>query len=155
LYDFSPPEDPGDSIPLSLPFNAEAPVAEHTLLQHYVGHVAALMMPYEHLRNPWKLHYPATALSHSSADQNALYHALLAQSAFNIAQLRGNDNVMIEAGLRHYDLAIRKLFQSIGKGRSEYSDFSALLASIMTLLFVEVSKRFILCIACILRESDL
>lgn len=139
-YELSPLENLSDSIPQSLPFDADASAADSTLLQHYVNHVALLMMPYEHSRNPWKLHYPLTALSCISSNQSTLYHALLAQSAFNIAQLRGNDISMVEAGLRHYDLAIRQLSRSLDNGKEENTNLRALFAAIMTLLFVEVRR---------------
>jgi hypothetical protein len=79
-----------------------------------------------------------TALSGSSSNQPALYHGLLAQSAFNIAQLRGNDTSMMETGLKHYDLAIKELSLCLATSRRHQCQFSAMLATIMTLLFVEV-----------------
>lgn len=61
---------------------------------------------------------------------------MLAQAAFNIAYLRGNDNDMIALGSKYYDAAIKQLVPSI---QHADTDFSALLASIMTLMFAEVS----------------
>ncbi|KAH7057350.1 fungal-specific transcription factor domain-containing protein [Macrophomina phaseolina] len=108
--------------------------AERSLFHHYVSHVAAIMMPYEHARNPWKLHYPAVARGRTFPDQAALYHAMLSQAAFNISNLRAGDDAMAATGCRHYAAAIRQLMFVIG---DNVNDFGALLASIMTLVFAE------------------
>lgn len=128
-----------DSIPPSLSFGPKTTATDCALLQHYVNHVALLMMPYKDSRNPW-IHYPMTALRGSSSNQPALYHGLLAQSAFNIAQLH-NDPSMMETGLKHYDLAIKELSLCLATARRHQCQFSAMLATIMTLLFAEVRRK--------------
>ncbi|KAI0859857.1 fungal-specific transcription factor domain-containing protein [Xylaria cubensis] len=108
---------------------------ERMLFHHYVTHVAGIMMPYEHPRNPWKLYYPATALSCANADQQALYNAMLAQAAFNLAHLRGFDEDILTIGSKYYYSGIEKLL-SITRGQS--TDFGAMSASIMTIMFSEI-----------------
>jgi hypothetical protein len=107
---------------------------ERMLFHHYVSHVAIIMMPYEHARNPWKRHYPVVAHGRTFPDQTALYHAMLAQAAFNISELRAGDAVMMAAGSRHYEAAIQQLVSILGGKEKE---FGSLLASIMTLIFAE------------------
>lgn len=121
------------SLPRDLsPFPDFSP-NEQSLFRHYVSHIAVIMMPYEHARNPWRSHYPAAALCRTEA--NPLYHAMLAQAAFNISQLRGKDNVMIVTASKHYQLAIKQLQSMIFQ---DETSFCKLLVSMMTLLFVEV-----------------
>ncbi|KAI0546102.1 fungal-specific transcription factor domain-containing protein [Xylaria curta] len=108
---------------------------ERMLFHHYVTHVAGIMMPYEHPRNPWRLYYPATALSCAAADQQALYNAMLAQAAFNLAHLRGFDEEILTIGSKYYYSGIEKLL-SIARGQG--TDFGAMTASIMTIMFSEI-----------------
>ncbi|KAI8624354.1 fungal-specific transcription factor domain-containing protein [Xylariaceae sp. FL1651] len=109
---------------------------ERMLFHHYVTHVSEIMMPYEHPRNPWRLHYPAVALSRATADQQALYNAILAQAAFNLAHLSSNiDAHMVATGSRYYRLGIEKLLEIRG---DHTNDFGATIASIMTILFSEI-----------------
>ena len=125
-------------VPTTFP---EWTVGEKFLFHHYVSHVANIMMPYEHPRNPWKSHYPAVALEMASLKQNFLYSAMLAHAAFNIAHLRGNDDGFLRVGMKQYGDAIQALIHSIGQ---ESLDFPATMASIMTLMFAEVRKRGLL-----------
>jgi hypothetical protein len=94
------------------------------------------MMPYDHPRNPWKLYYPAVALSWASSDRNGLYHAVLAQAAFNLASLKGNNDKMMCLGFGHYGLALKQL---IGDIHISERDFDLSISSIMTMMFAEVS----------------
>jgi hypothetical protein len=123
-----------DRIPHALGAFPDATPDERSLFHHYVSHVAVIMMPYEHARNPWKLHYPAVAHGRTFPDQTALYHAMLSQAAFNISNLRAGDHAMTVTGFRHYAAAIRQLVLVIGE---KMNDFGSLLASILTLVFAE------------------
>jgi hypothetical protein len=113
----------------------DLPYAERSLFHHYVNHVAALMMPYEHPRNPWKFDYPATALYQVSSNQKALYNAMLAQAAFNLSHLGSKGSEMFSVGSQHYNHALQQLIPQISY---EKNDFSAMIASMMTLMFAEV-----------------
>lgn len=105
------------------------------LFHHYVTHVAVIMLPYEHPRNAWICHYPAMALDLASKRQGVLHNAILSHASFNIAHLRGNDTNFNNLGMKHYGNAIQSLISAIG---AETLDFSASVASIMTLMFAEV-----------------
>ena len=121
-------------IPHTMEAFPDTTPAERSLFHHYISHVAVIMMPYEHARNPWKLYYPAVAHGRAFPDQTALYHAMLSQAAFNISHLRSGDLIMTAAGTQHYAAAIRHLVPVIG---DKVNDFGSLLASIMTLIFAE------------------
>lgn len=117
---------------------------ERFLFNHYVNHVATIMMPYEHPRNPWKNHYPAVALELMSLRQSSLYYALVANASFNVARLLDKDRSYIQLGWKYSGIAIQALVGVLGK---DDLDFSATMASIMTLMFAEV--RMTLRIFCI------
>jgi hypothetical protein len=110
-------------------------IHEQLLFNHYINHVAIIMMPFEHTRNPWKSSYPAVALCDSTTDQNALYSALLAHSAFNLAQLGVDKDQMQTLATKYYILAIRQLRASIEHDKRQYA---YTMAVIMTLMMAEV-----------------
>jgi hypothetical protein len=126
-----------NQIPHPLHVFPDATSTERLLFHHYVSHVAVIMMPYEHARNPWKLYYPAIAQGRNFPDQTALYHAVLSQAAFNISHLRAHDDAMSTAGSLHYAAAMRQIVFVIG---DKVNDFGSLLASIMTLVFAEIYR---------------
>lgn len=105
------------------------------LLHHYVNHVAVIMMPYEHSRNPWRTHYPAVAYKMLSSGQRALHDAMLAHAAFNLSVLRGDEQQMSSIGSRHYAKAIQQLLPSLDRSQ----EASITMATIMTLMMAEVS----------------
>jgi hypothetical protein len=109
---------------------------EAFLFKHYVDHVALIMMPYDDQRNPWKSSYPAEALYSNSQEQKALFYAMIAQSALNLAHLGcSRENLMLQAA-RYYALAIKELRTCMEGAPGEYASF---IAAISTLMFVEVS----------------
>jgi hypothetical protein len=114
----------------------DASSAERELFHHYVSHVSGMMLPYEHPRNVWKTEYPAIALSMNTSNQRALYSAILAQAAFNVAHLCGNDPKLLSSASKYYERALSQLQLQIG----HQGDFPGMLAPIMTLLFAEVSS---------------
>lgn len=122
-------------IPTSLICGTPLKDHEAFLFKHYVDHVAALMMPYEDARNPWKSSYPAVALHSVSRVQIGLYRAMLAQAAVNLAHLGCNREMSLLLGAKYYSSAIAALRDSID---SRDGDYASLLAAIMTLMFVEV-----------------
>jgi hypothetical protein len=110
---------------------------EAFLFKHYVSHVAQLMMPYDDCRNPWMSSYPAEALSSSSKMQKVLFHAMLAQSALNLAHLGcSRENLLLQAG-NYYAIALNELRGCMEDTPTDYAGF---IAAISTLMFVEVSK---------------
>lgn len=127
--------DPFSLIPPTMTLRPDTAPEKRLLFHHYVSHVAIIMIPYEHARNPWKLYYPATALCRTAPDEHPLYNAMLAQAAFNLACLRGHDDQMPAIGSRYRELAVQQL---IGNDRLGDDGFGALVATIMTLVFAEV-----------------
>lgn len=113
---------------------------EAFVFQHYVNHVAYIMMPYEDSRNPWQSSYPAVALYHMSKHQRSLCMALLAQAAFNLAHLGCQHQRMLELAIKYYASAMEELRFSLMEQQKDYGTF---IACIMTLMFVEVG-RFVL-----------
>lgn len=116
------------------------PFPDHTsdekfLFHHYVNHVGTIMMPYEHPQNPWTSHYPAMALELGPSRQSCLYNALISHAAFNVSRLLGWDTGYMHMGWKYYSIAIKPLVETIGR---EELNFSATMASIMTLMFAEV-----------------
>lgn len=115
-------------------FSSEASI-EPFLFHHYVEHVAALMLPYQHPRNAFETQYPSAALESASAGKKGLYFAILAQAAFNLAQLRNNDAAMLYYGAKYYGKSMRELSRAIER---QDIQFPTMLSSIMTLMFAEV-----------------
>ncbi|KPI40450.1 uncharacterized protein AB675_7797 [Cyphellophora attinorum] len=107
---------------------------EKFLLNHYVNHVAVIMMPYEHYRNPWRTHYPSVAYTMLSSGHRALYDAILAHAAFNLSVLRGDEQRMSFVGSRHYTKAIQQVLPSLTRNE----EASIAMAAIMTLMMTEV-----------------
>ncbi|KEF57002.1 uncharacterized protein A1O9_07192 [Exophiala aquamarina CBS 119918] len=93
------------------------------------------MMPFEHMRNPWKSSYPAAALCDAATNPNALYSALLAHSAFNLAQLDVEKNQIQSLATKYYLLAIQQLRAGMECGKGQYS---YTVAVIMTLMMAEI-----------------
>ncbi|KAH8734522.1 fungal-specific transcription factor domain-containing protein [Ilyonectria robusta] len=123
------------SIPQAMDSFPDSTWDEVFLFHHYVTHVAIIMMPYEHSRNPWKSQYPVAALELASSGQKSLYSAMLAHAAFNVAHLRGIDKEMVRLGSKHYGEAIQEMLQTIS---GEELDFPATMVSMMALMFAEI-----------------
>ncbi|KAH7187434.1 fungal-specific transcription factor domain-containing protein [Fusarium oxysporum] len=110
---------------------------ERFLFHHYVTHVAFIMLPYEHPYNPWQCYWATAALQLALSGQKVLYRAILAHSAFNIAHLLGNDAKMANIALRYYNAALSHLTHDLVHSKT---DSSAMLASIMSLMFAEAYR---------------
>jgi hypothetical protein len=123
------------TLPRSLLYGTPLKDEEAFLFQHYVNHVAFLMMPYEDLRNPWKSSYPAVALYYMSQNHHSLYKALLAQAAYNLAYLDCGKERMLNLAANYYTSAISDLRQGLLDQQKDYGTF---VASVMTLVMVEV-----------------
>jgi Fungal specific transcription factor domain len=125
-------------FPLTGPLGCDTPLKddEALLFQHYVNHVAFMMMPYVDNRNPWRSSYPAVALYYMSRNQKSLYQALLAQAAFNLAHLDCGRERMLNLAAKYYTSAMEELRNNIIEQQQDYGTF---IASILTLMFVEVT----------------
>ncbi|KIX04696.1 uncharacterized protein Z518_05566 [Rhinocladiella mackenziei CBS 650.93] len=108
---------------------------ERMLFHHYVNHVAIIMMPFEHPRNPWKSSYPARALHHTLPTQRSLFNALLAHAAFNLAHLTSSNNENMARASKYYGLSIKQLLDSLNRNTEPDTDT---LAVVMTLMMAEL-----------------
>ncbi|KUJ20681.1 uncharacterized protein LY89DRAFT_451784 [Mollisia scopiformis] len=124
-------------IPLSL---SEVPNASHgnfrlvkELCHHYFTYTALNMMPFKDKRNPWRSFYPRMARQGSSRGQKSLYYAILAQAAGNLAHLGSRREEMLRLATQFYSDGVKHLRTSLGD-----MDFSAVIASIVTLIMAEV-----------------
>ncbi|KAL6887165.1 fungal-specific transcription factor domain-containing protein [Trichoderma longibrachiatum] len=116
---------------------------EAMMFHHYVTWIAPLMIPVDGAGNPWKSVYPSTALCSSSAASRALYHAILAQSAFNIANLHKDNHASSRreesVALKHYGASLRQLSQSLSITKEE--EYDACAATLYTLMILEGNAR--------------
>jgi hypothetical protein len=100
------------------------------------------MIPVDNAENPWKSIYPSTALQDSSAASRALYHAIIAQSAFNISNLNKENRETHcqkeSVALKHYGASLRELSQSLD--RTKEAEYNACAATLYTLMISEVSR---------------
>lgn len=115
---------------------------EATIFHHYVTWIAPIMIPVDSTNNPWKSVYPSTALQDSSPASRALYHAIIAQSAFNLANLY-KENRQIHrqkksVALEHYGASLRELGQTLNYTKE--AEYNACAATLYTLMISEVSS---------------
>jgi hypothetical protein len=112
---------------------------ENHLFFHYVSRISGLMMPIDDADNPWKSTYPSIAVQDASSHSTrALYHAMLAQSAFLLASSKGPERGVKDnaSALRHYGIALRELRDSLATPTEEYS---SVLAALLTLILAETA----------------
>ncbi|EHK26749.1 uncharacterized protein TRIVIDRAFT_217363 [Trichoderma virens Gv29-8] len=116
---------------------------EAMIFHHYVTWIAPLMIPVDSAENPWKSVYPSTALQDSSPASQALYHAILAQSAFNIANLQkdnhGSCRQRESVALKHYGASLRELSKSLNVTKE--TEYDACAATLYTLMISEGNAR--------------
>ncbi|CZR60976.1 uncharacterized protein PAC_10872 [Phialocephala subalpina] len=105
------------------------------LCHHYFTYTALNMMPFKDKRNPWMSFYPRLARQGSSRGQRALYNAMLAQAAGNLAQLGSQRDKMSALAIKFYADGIKDLRKGL---ESKEMDFSTVVASIMTLIMAEI-----------------
>lgn len=119
------------------PSMVDANHIDRVLFHHFLSHLAKRMVPVDDDCNPWKTVYPSLAMQKTrSNDAEALYHALLAQSASQLANLRGPERgAQIRArGIRHYGIALCKLRQSLADASKDYT---TVLAALYTVILAE------------------
>ncbi|KAL7787180.1 fungal-specific transcription factor domain-containing protein [Trichoderma ceciliae] len=127
------------SMPQASPTNSDDAAAFY----HYMTWVAPLMVPVDNAENPWKTVYPSTALQDMSPASRALYHAMLAQAAFNLANLHGPANYdgpkKTAQALEHYGASLRQLCQCLGSSTQE--EYNACMATLHTLVITGAYAR--------------
>ncbi|EHK51102.1 hypothetical protein TRIATDRAFT_313892 [Trichoderma atroviride IMI 206040] len=116
---------------------------EATIFHHYVTWIAPIMIPVDSTNNPWKSVYPSTALQDSSPASRALYHAIIAQSAFNLANLyKDNRHIYHQkesVALEHYGSSLRELSQTLNSTKE--AEYNACAATLYTLMISEGQAR--------------
>ena len=114
---------------------------EDMLLDHYVNHVAYLMMPVDTESNPWRRVYPSIAIQHGSYGSRSLYDALLSQSAFHLSVLHANRHDLAQQyklqAIFRYSSAVSFLRTSLDQ---QVDNFSACAATLFTLAQIEVGE---------------
>ncbi|KAH8666955.1 fungal-specific transcription factor domain-containing protein [Xylariales sp. PMI_506] len=107
-------------LELSLPLFRDHQTS--VLMHHYVDHVAELLQPVHHPRNPWKTTYFPSALDgcsdlflyQSNTAQppqaaKALFHGILSAAAFHLRNATNGSTQFHKLGLRHRIKALRAL----------------------------------------------
>ncbi|KAL6694272.1 fungal-specific transcription factor domain-containing protein [Trichoderma pleuroticola] len=126
-------------IPNTLRSNSD----DAAVFYHYMTWVAPLMVPVDDADNPWKSVYPSTALQDTSPASCALYHAILAQAAFNLANLYGDTNddgpKKTAQALEHYGASLHQLYQCLGSSTEE--EYNACMATLYTLVITGAYAR--------------
>lgn len=130
------------SIPRSMAPTTITPSTpdDAAIFHHYMTWVASLMIPVDSDANPWKSVYPSTALKSSSPASRSLYHAMLAQSAFNLANLYEQRQDIVQKAtaraLEHYGASLRQLAKCLDSSTAE--EYDACMATLYTLVVTEV-----------------
>lgn len=134
------PANPWDMIdydPLRAVCSISSTREERMLFHHYVNHVAVIMMPFEHPKNPWKSSYPARALQGPSTTQKSLFNALLAHAAFSMTHLTISSHENMAMASKYYGLSLRQLLESLNTDTQPTTDT---LATVLTLMMAEVRQ---------------
>lgn len=136
------PESPRLSLTSSSPFSLPIRVdRSKSLFQHYLHNVSFLMTPIDDDGNPWKTTYPAMAVFGTSKASTGLFHALLAQAAFHLANLNRTQvdaaNQYRSDGLLCYGRALTALGSSLA---SKEGDFTTQIATLLTIAMVDVCQ---------------
>ncbi|KAL6811426.1 fungal-specific transcription factor domain-containing protein [Trichoderma sp. SZMC 28015] len=132
---------PRSILPIPNTFRSNSDDA--AVFYHYMTWVAPLMVPVDDADNPWKSVYPSTALQDTSPASCALYHAILAQAAFNLANLYGDTNddgpKKTAQGLEHYGASLHQLYKCLGSSTEE--EYDACMATLYTLVITGAYAR--------------
>lgn len=117
---------------LSTPLVPDGSREDNHLFHHYVSNVSARMVPVNDDCNPWKSTYPSLAiLDTTSTSSRSLLHAILAQSAFHLANLtEPKAGKYLKSAMQHFGSALRHLRSSLA---SPKEDFSGTLAAMLTI----------------------
>jgi hypothetical protein len=116
------------------PWMVDASHDDSILFHHFLSHLSRRMVPVDDNCNPWKTIYPLLAMqTYRSSGAEALYHALLAQSASHLANLRGEERgAQAQASaIHHYGIALHQLRQSLVAASKDYNTVLAALYNII------------------------
>lgn len=119
------------------PWNVDTSYDDNKLFHHFLSCLSRGMIPVDDQNNPWKIVYPSLAMQTTrSGAAQALYHALLAQSAYHVANLRGAERGAQEkaSAVRHYGIALHRLRQSL---IAPSEDYTTVMAALYTIILAE------------------
>ena len=77
------------------------------------------------------------AVSGGLPEERALYHSIMAHTAFHLWHLNAESSMLFDVGSRHYVLAIRSLISALS---CESSSTSTIIASILGLMYAQVGS---------------
>ncbi|TID20921.1 hypothetical protein E6O75_ATG05686 [Venturia nashicola] len=127
---------PMDRISISLSNN---PLVD-LLMHHYIVNVSDLLLPVRHSRNPYRNIYApaalevASGLKPTSGVNVALYHSLLASSAFHLWHCNPGLLDFYQIGTEYNERAVHYLRSSISDTTVSATDYRSLLMTILSLV---------------------
>lgn len=120
-----------------------------TLMYHYKNHVAELLQPVFHPRNPWRTTYLPFALEGcpdlclaknsmpSSGVSISLFHSILSSAAFHLRNVMGGSREYHNLGLQHRAKALRALkFALVAPNNSH--QYTVYLTAMLSLVTIDV-----------------
>lgn len=107
------------------------------LLDQYVNNVVPVLTPVHDTTNPW-LVYPSKALHCIVNGRSHLLSAILAHTAFFLANTSVDRQAMSDLGARYYAKALAELRADI---EDKTTDLVTLLTTMLTFVIIEVSHR--------------
>jgi arginine metabolism regulation protein II len=120
------------------------------LMYHYTKHVAELLQPVLHPRNPWRTTYfqfalqgcPDFATCDSSGPalkvSTAIFHSVLSSAAFHLRNATGGSTRFHKLGLRHRAKSLQALNSAL-LGPWDSKLYTAYLTAMLSLVTIDVS----------------
>lgn len=139
-YDGTDRLDQDPSLPvarsLSVPWISGGSRLDNELFYHYISHLAGMMTPIDDERNPWKSTYPSMAVREVTSNSTvSLRHAILSQSAFQLASIKTTDSgKYLTAAARYFGIAVHKLRNSL---ETPSKNFSSTLAAMLSITLAD------------------
>ncbi|KAJ5767014.1 uncharacterized protein N7511_004630 [Penicillium nucicola] len=139
------PRTPSPHLEISMPFFRNAKVS--MLMFHYKNHVADLLQPVFHPRNPWRTTYFPYALEGcpdlflaqnggpASAVSISLFHSLLSSAAFHLRNMQGGSASYHKLGLQHRTKSLQALNAALTspKDSQQHTVFLTAMLSLVTI----------------------
>jgi hypothetical protein len=108
---------------------------EFEMVRQYSDLLVPIVVPIHDHRNPWA-NYPTLALQYKAKGQSYLFHAVLANVAFYLANTRSERNEFRSIGTKYHTMAMEELRMALSQGKT---DSVSLFTTIITFMFIEVS----------------
>ncbi|KAJ5266115.1 hypothetical protein N7524_007133 [Penicillium chrysogenum] len=136
---------PSPHIELSIPLFKDQETS--ILMYHYKNHVAELLQPVFHPRNPWRTTYLPFALEGcpelclvqnavpSSGVSISLFHSILSSAAFHLRNVMGGSREYHSLGLQHRAKALRALKSALvaPKDSRQYTVYLTAMLALVTI----------------------